>query len=80
MKVHVYAVEPHVAGSCLSHYGVQVGAVIVAESACFVDDLRDLENVLVEEAYGVGVGEPEAGGIFAYGISQSVQIHAAVLS
>ena len=80
MEIYVYAVEAHVAGTSLAHDGVQVGAIVVAKAACFMYDLCDLQNILIEESYSIGVGQHETCGVFTYSISQGVQINAAVLS
>ena len=65
MKVRVDAVEAHIAGTDNAHNSVQVRAVVVAKATSVVDDLRDLEDVRVEDADGVGVREHQASGIGA---------------
>ena len=72
------AVKAHVAGADDAHDGVQVGAVVVAQAAGLVDKAGDLQNVVVKNAHGVGVGQHQTGGILAQHGTERVQIHAAV--
>ena len=72
------AVEAHIAGPGHAHNGVQIGAVVIAETAGVVDDPGDLQNVFVKDANGVGIGKHQTGGIRADRRTQSVQIDAAV--
>ena len=58
----MHDVEAHVAGPRDAAHGVQVGAVVVEESANLVEDLCDLFDVLVEEPERRGVREHEPGG------------------
>ena len=78
VQVHVDAVKAHVTGTDHAHNGVKVGAVIVAQAAGLVDQTGDLQNILVEDAHGVGVGEHQAGGILPQSGPKRVQIHTAV--
>ena len=78
MQVHVDAVEAHVAGPDNAHNRVEVGAVVVAQAAGLMDDVGDLEDVLVEDTDGVGVGQHQTGGVGADGRPQGVQVDAAV--
>ena len=71
-------VKAHVAGPDLAHDGVEVGPVVVAQAAGVVDDLGDLQDVGVEQAQGVGIGEHQAGGVRAGGLAQGFQVHAAL--
>ena len=50
-------VKAHVAGAHNAHNGVEVGPVVVAQAAGLVDEPGDLQNVLVENAHGVGIGQ-----------------------
>ena len=78
VQVHVDAVKAHVAGADDAHDGVQVGAVVVAQATGLVDKAGDLQNVVVKNAHGVGVGQHQTGGILAQHGTERVQIHAAV--
>ena len=78
VQVQVDAVEAHVAGADYAHNGVQVGTVVVAQTASLVDQAGDLQDVLIEDTYGVGVGKHQTGGILAQNSLQRLQIHAAV--
>ena len=57
VEVEVDDVEAHVAEAGAAEEGVLVGAVAVEEGAGFVDHLRDLSDVGVEEAEGGGEGQ-----------------------
>ena len=78
VQVHVDAVKAHVAGADDAHNGIEVGPVVVAQAAGLMDQTRDLQDVFVEDAHGVGVGEHQTGGIVPQGRAQAVQVHAAV--
>ena len=78
VQVHVDAVKAHIAGAHHAHDGVEVGAVVVAQAACLVDEAGDLQDVLIKDTHGVGVGQHQTGGILAQGGPEGVQIHAAV--
>ena len=54
VQVDVDDVEAHVAGAGDAAHGVEVRAVVVHERAGAVEDLRDLLDVLVEQAERVG--------------------------
>ena len=78
VRVEVDDVEAHVAGPADAEHRVGVGAVVVEQAAGLVDQAGDLDDVLVEQAEGVGVGEHEAGDV-ALGdhLAQVVHVHAA---
>lgn len=77
MKVHMDAVKSHIPGPGPPYYGVHVGAVIVAETSCFMDNAGDFQNVGVENAKGIGVGEHETRRVFSHRFPQTLQVHAA---
>ena len=78
VEVQVDHVKAHVAGTDHAHDRVEVGAVVVALTAGLVDDPGDLQNVLVEDAQGVGVGEHQTRRVAARRSPQGFHVHAAV--
>ena len=66
VQVEMHHIKAHIAGAYLAHDGVEVGAVIIAKAAGVLDDLGDLQNVLIENTQSVGVGQHQAGGVFAH--------------
>src|SRR5699024_951647 len=78
VQVHVDAVEAHVAGADHAHDGVEVGPVVVAQAPGLVDQAGDLQDVVVEDAHGVGVGEHQPRGVVPQHGLQGLQVHAAV--
>ncbi len=78
VQVHVDAVKAHVAGAHNAHNGVEVGPVVVAQATGLVDQPGDLQNVLVENAHGVGIGQHQAGGVVAEHGLERLKIDAAV--
>lgn len=78
MQVQVNDVEPDVSRTHNADNGVQVGSVVVAETAGFVDEAGDFHNVVVKDANGVRVGQHQAGGFVAELGFQVVQIDHAV--
>ena len=61
VQVHVDYVESDVCRTYDTDYSVEVGAVIVAESAGLMDELCDLHDVRVEETNCVRVGQHQTG-------------------
>ena len=78
VQVHVDAVKAHVAGPHHPHDGVQVGPVIVAQAAGPMDQPGDLQDIFIEDAHGIGVGEHQACGILSQHPFEGLQVHAAV--
>jgi len=78
MQVTVDAVKAHVTGTDDAHDGVEVRAVVIAQAARIVNDLRDLEDVLVENTDGVRVRQHQSRGVGADGGAQRVEVDAAV--
>lgn len=60
VKVDVHDVEAHVAGTHLAEKRVEVGPVVIEESAGVVHELGDLDNLGLEHADRVGVGHHDA--------------------
>ena len=78
MQIQVDQIKAHVAGPGHPHDGVEVGSVVVAQAPRVVDDPGDLQNIGIEQAQGVGVGEHEPGGVRPGGRAQGLQVHAAL--
>ena len=78
VQIQVDAVKAHIAGAYHAHDGVEVGSVVIAQTAGFVDQTGDLQNVLIEDANGIGIGEHQSGGVFAQHLPEGLQIHTAV--
>ncbi len=57
VQVEVYGIEAHVPRSYFCHDRIQVGAIIVEFAACFVYDVADFKDVLLEESECVRVGQ-----------------------
>ena len=71
-------VEAGVTGTNDAHDGVEVGSVVVAQTACLMDDVGDLGNVRVEQTDGVRVGQHQTGGVFVSSSAQRIEVYAAV--
>ena len=74
VQVDVDHVHAHVARAGLAHDGVEVGPVVVAEGAGLVDQTGDLEDVLLEEPQGVGVGEHDRGRALGQVAAQGLEV------
>ena len=72
------AVKAHVAGTDDAHHGVEVRAVVIAQTAGLVHDFGDLKNVLVKDADRIGVGEHETRRVGTDRSTQRVKVDAAV--
>src|SRR6185369_14943713 len=57
VQVDVHGVDAEVAGADAADDGVEIGAVAVKIGAGFVRQAGDLEDVALEEAAGIGVGD-----------------------
>ncbi len=65
VQVHVDYVEAHVSRSHLAENRVEVGAVVVQQAACGVNDSGDFFDPAFEDAEVEGVGEHDARGLWA---------------
>ena len=63
VQVDVHDVDARFAGAHLAEQGVQVGAVHVDEAARFVHDIRDLAELLLEQAERGRVGDHDGGDV-----------------
>ena len=54
-----------------AHDGVEVGTIVIAEAACFVDDLGHFQNAFVELTHGIGSSDHQTCGIGAHSCFQS---------
>ena len=61
VQVDVHHVEAHVARPAYTEHRVQVGSVVIHQSAAVVDELRNLRYLGLEEAERVGVGHHHGG-------------------
>lgn len=75
VQVQVHHVKSHVSGTRPAHHGVEVGAVVVAQAARLMHDARDFQNVGIEQAHGIGIGQHQRGRIGSRGLAQLFQIH-----
>ncbi len=75
MQVEVHHVHAHVARAGLTHDGIEVGAVVVAEGAGFVDQPGDLEDVLLEESQRVRIRQHDGRGAVGEVAAQRAQVY-----
>src|SRR5699024_5973645 len=78
VQVHVDDIETHVAGPYLAENSIQIGAVVVQQTAGSVHDLRDFLDVLLEHPQRRRVGEHDAGSLRADGGSQRPNVDIAI--
>ena len=74
MQVEVHDVDAEVARPGDPEDGVEVGAVVVDQTARLVDGRDDLLDVLVPQPEGVGVGDHQPGGVRSHRRAQRVEI------
>ena len=79
MQIDVHSVDAQVAGPHLADDGVEVGAVAVEVAAGLVQGVRDLDDVPLEQAAGIGVGQHDRGDVRPQTILEGRKIHAAVI-
>ena len=56
VQVDVHHVESHITGTAYAEHRVEVGSVVVHQSAAFMHELLDFGYLLLEETQRVGVG------------------------
>ena len=74
VEIHVDDVKAHVAGANDAQDRIEVGAVVVEQSADLMDRRSDLRDVLLEEARRVGIGEHDPGDLGVERLSQGSEI------
>jgi len=78
VQVEVHDVKAHVAGARRAHDRVHVRAVVVAKSARVVDDLRDLQNVFIEDSERVRIRQHQPRGVGPDVCAKGTKIHRSV--
>ena len=78
VEVEMHDVEAHVAGTDHAQQRVHVGAVVVEQAAAFVNERRDLLDILLEQAERVGVGHHDARDIGAEQRLKGLDVHQTV--
>ena len=78
MQIEVNDVKAHVAGTDHAHHRIEVRSIIITQTASFVNNLCDIQNIFIKDAHGVGVGEHQTGGVGSHCCPQGLHIHAAV--
>ena len=61
MQVQMNAVKAHVSGPYNAHHRIEIGSIIIAQTACFMDHAGNLQNIFVENPHGVGIGQHQSG-------------------
>ena len=77
VQVEVDDVEAHVARADHPQDRVEVGAVVIHEAPDLVHRCRDLDDVLLEQPEGVGVGEHHPGDVGVEHLAQRADVDAA---
>ena len=71
-------IEAHIARTHLAANRIEIGAVVVEQAACIVNDLRDLEDAALENPQRRWIGEHDAGGLRTDRGFEGVQVEIAV--
>ena len=61
----MHHVEAHVAGAAYAQHGVEIGTVVVHQSAAFMHEACDFRNLLFKDTQRVRVRHHHAGDVFA---------------
>ena len=64
----------------MTHYSIEVSSVIVAETACLMDNVSNLKNILVKDSYSVRVSQHETCCILSYYCSKLLEVNTAVIT
>jgi len=75
VQVQVHHVYAKIAGPHLAHQRVHVGTVHVKQTALGVHDLRDLVDLLLEDAQRVGIGQHEGGDVVIHLCFEGCHLH-----
>ena len=75
VQIDVHDIEAHVARTAHAEHGVEVGSVVVHQTATIVHQSCYLWNLGFEDTQGVGVGHHHAGNIIAKQWFQVLNIH-----
>ena len=78
VQVQVHHVHAEIAGANLAHKRVHVGAVHVEQAAFGVHDVRDLVDLLLEDAQRIGIGKHERGHVLVHLRRQRGHVHHAL--
>lgn len=78
VQIEVNDVKAHVAGTDHAHHRIEVRSIIITQTAGFVNNLCDIQNIFIKDTNGVGVGEHQSGGVRPHRCPQGLHIHAAV--
>ena len=65
MQIDVHGVDAEIAGPHLADDGVEIGAVAIEIGAGRMHGLGDLDDLALEQAAGVGIGQHDRGDIRA---------------
>ena len=76
VEVELEDIDPRVARPGDPHDRIQVGAIAVDLPTLAVNDLRDLGDMLLEEAQGVGVGHHDGGDLLIHDLGHRARFHA----
>ena len=77
VQVDVHHVEAQVARSRDAHDGVKIRAVAIHQATGFVDDLGYFQQIFVEQAERIGVGQHQTGCIRPGHFAQVVEVYVA---
>ena len=64
VQIQMHHVETHVRRAGHSHDGVQVGAVVIKQTAAVMDNPGNFKNLLFKQTQSVGIGKHESGQVF----------------
>ena len=78
MQIHMHDVKAHIARQGLAENGIEIGTVVVEQTAGLVHDRGNLRNLPFEHTESGRVGEHDAGRLRPNARTQPVQIDIAV--
>ena len=78
MQVHVDDVKTHIAGTHLAEDGIQIGAIVVQQTTCLVDEGGNFLDLALEHTQRGRVGQHNAGGLRSNSLSQRLHIDIAL--
>ena len=80
MKIDVHNVESHIARAACSKHRVEVGSIIVHQSAALMHEFGYLWNLLFKHSEGIGIGHHHCCHSVVENTTQVVDIHKTLCS
>ena len=79
VQIDVHHIEAHIAGTAYAEHRVEVGSIVIHQTATFVHQFGYFGYFFLKQAEGVGVGHHHSGNVVAEQWLERLYVHKAVL-